>query len=81
MRKKTIKGLIDYARELIEKGDSDTVFVIVSDKNGRGSVVSGNPIDIAADLAYCMNEIEGLKKVCEMAIDAYTNVLYQKADR
>ena len=81
MRKKTIKGLIDYARELSEKGNQDTVFVIVSDKNGRGSVISGNPIDIAAELAYCMNEIEGLKKVCEMAIDAHTNVSYQKTGR
>lgn len=74
MEKKTIQGLIDYARELNEKKELNTVFIIVSNKDRQVSYISGKAINIAADLTYCMHETQGLKKVCEMAIDAYTNV-------
>ena len=80
MRNKSVKGLIDYARELSKKEKPDVVFVIVNSKDERGYVVSGTSINIAGDLAYCMSEIEGLKEVCEMAINAYTNVSHPKAD-
>lgn len=76
--KKSVKGLLKYASELVDSEKPEIVVVIASDRDGTAISICGKPIDIAVRLTIACQKDPYFAEMLEMALHAYNNVVKDK---